>query len=476
MKISKKLILFRSAGLVLLIGTAIASCKVSKDVDIPDTGLPAVYHSQTAADTASVAKMPWQNFFADNELKSLIADAIAHNYDLQVALKNIEAAGLTLRQARLGNLPTAELAATASGNRYSDNSLNGLSLNQSLGTKHVEDYTLAAQISWEADIWGKIRSQKAAALAAYLSTAEARKAVQTQLVSDVSKGYYNLLMLDDQLAIARQNVLLNDSTLHMITLQYQSGQVTSLAVQQALAQKLTAQELIPQFEQQIAIQEDAISILCGRLPAPVKRDIDLVHIFIPEQLSTGIPSELLSRRPDVRLAELALSKANASVGYAKANMYPSLTITAQGGLDAFRASNWFNIPASLFGAVIGGVVQPLFQQKKLSTLYEVAKVNREQTVLQFRQSVLVAVGEVTDALVQMDKLKQQQVFAAQRTGTLEVAAQNSQLLFKNGLANYLEVITAQSNVLQSELELASVRKAQLDASVDLYRSLGGGWN
>jgi NodT family efflux transporter outer membrane factor (OMF) lipoprotein len=269
--------------------------------------------------------------------------------------------------------------------------------------------------------------------------------------------------------------LLNDSTLKIITLQYQSGQVTSLAVQQAAAQKLTAQGLIPQFEQQIAVQENAVSILCGHYPAEIKRDADLNDMFIPEKPGTGVPSELLGRRPDVRQAELALSKANANVGYAKANIYPSLTITAQGGLDAFKASNWFNIPASLFGAVIGGIAQPLFQQKKLGTLYQVAKINRDQTVLQFRQSVLIAFEEVSDALVAMDKLKQQQQLAAERTSTLIVAAQNSQLLFKNGLANYLEVITAQSNVLQSQLELAVVKKAQLDATVDLYRSLGGGW-
>jgi multidrug efflux system outer membrane protein len=143
-----------------------------------------------------------------------------------------------------------------------------------------------------------------------------------------------------------------------------------------------------------------------------------------------LPSELLSRRPDVKVSELALSKANADVGYAKANMYPSLTITAQGGLDAFKASNWFNIPASLFGAVAGGIAQPIFQQKKLRPLYEIAKVNREQTVLQFRQSVLVAVTWVSDELVKLDKLKQQQVLTAERTNTLLEATRNSRLLFQ----------------------------------------------
>lgn len=464
-----------SAGMGILLIAAFASCKVSKDIAVPDAGLPAAYAAQ-AADTASVAKMPWQDFFTDPGLKALITDALTHNYDLQVALRNIDVAGLTLIQAKMGDLPTAELLATGSSSRPSDNSLNGLSLNQYLSTKHIEDYTLAAQISWEADLWGKIRSQKAATLAAFLSTQEARKAIKTKLINDVSKGYYNLLMLDDELAIAKQNVLLNDSTLRMITLQYQSGQVSSLAVEQAQAQKLNAQGLVPQFEQQIIIQENAISILCGHFPDSVNRDVKLGSMAIPDKLSAGVPSELLSRRPDVRQAELALSKANADVGYAKANMYPSLTITAQAGLDAFKASNWFTIPASLFGAVVGSLAQPLFQQKKLGTLYQVAKIKRDQTVLQFRQAVLVAVGEVSDAMVEMDKLKRQESFAAQRTGTLETAAQNSLLLFKNGMANYLEVITAQSNVLESELDLAIIKKAQLNASVDLYRSLGGGSN
>jgi len=281
-------------------------------------------------------------------------------------------------------------------------------------------------------------------------------------------------MLSTQLTIAKRNVLLNDSTLNLIRLQYASGQVTLLAVQQASAQRLTAAALIPRFEQQIVVQEDAISVLSGRWPATVTRDSSLESVAITEKTTTGMPAELLSRRPDVRQAELELSRANAEVGYAHANMYPSLTITAQGGLDAFKASNWFNIPASLFGAVAGSITQPLFEKKKLSTLYKVAKIRRDQTVIQFRQSVLVAYGEVSDALVKIDKLKQSQALVAERTTTLQQATLNSQLLFNNGLATYLEVITAQGSVLQSELELASIKKESLDATVDLYRSLGGG--
>ena len=163
------------------------------------------------------------------------------------------------------------------------------------------------------------------------------------------------------------------------------------------------------------------------------------------------------------------------MGITRANMYPTISITAGGGLNSFRATNWFNIPASLFGVVAGGIVQPLFQKKQLTTAYEIAKVEREKTVIRFRQSVLNAVGEVSDALVRIEKLKTEQSIAVNRVNTLQKAIKNANMLFKTGMANYLEVITAQSNALQSELQLAAITREQLSAKVELYRSLGGGW-
>jgi HAE1 family hydrophobic/amphiphilic exporter-1 len=466
-----------TVALLVMMTIGLIGCRVSKDVPLPDGAMPAVYRGGGGStDTVSVASLPWQGYFTDERLKVLIADALAHNNDMQVAVRNIEAAGLQLLQAKLGNLPTVDVAAGVSLQRPSDNSLNGLTLKDFLSTNHTEDYTVNASVSWEADLWGKIRSKKAGALAAYLQTEEARKLLQTTIVSDMAKGYYNLLLLDEELAIARRNVRLNDSTLNIIGIQFRSGQATSVAVQQAKAQELSAAALVPQFEQQVIIQEDAIAVLSGRTPAEIKRDVVLGSVVIGDTLAAGVPADLIRLRPDVRVSELALSRANADVGYARANMYPSLTITAQGGVDAFKASNWFNIPASLFGAVAGGLTQPLFRKREFRTKYEVSKISRDQAVLQFRQSVLVAVAEVSDALARLDKLKTQQAIMAERTGTLEEATVHSQLLYSNGFANYLEVITAQSNVLQSELDLAGVIKARLDATVDLYRSVGGGWN
>jgi multidrug efflux system outer membrane protein len=466
--------IIKTTAFALLLG--LGACKVSKDTATPQPELPSQFRNTVHEDTAGIASLPWKSFFTDPRLQQLIDSAIVRNYDMQIAVKNIRSAQLVLGQSKLGYWPDLSLNVTYSHSRPSDNSLNGAFVPQISGHKYVEDYNANIGLSWEADIWGKIRNQQSRALAGYLQTEEARKAVQTNIVAGVSEGYYNLLMLDAQLAIARKNVALNDSTLQIIRLQYNAGQVTALGIQQAEAQKLAAAELVPQLEQSILLQENALSILTGNLPDRIDRTATLEQVPVRDSLSAGVPAALVGRRPDVRNSELALTIANANVGITKASLYPSLVITAQGGLNTFIASNWFNIPGSLFGLVGGGIVQPLFQRKQLKTQYEIAKVEREKSVIVFRQSVLVAVGEVSDALAKMGKLKEQQSVAYNRVNTLQQAISNANLLFKNGMATYLEVITAQSNVLQSELDLASIKKDQLSAGVELYRSLGGGWN
>jgi multidrug efflux system outer membrane protein len=458
----------------------LAGCKVSKDLMPPKAELPASFRNArvgTPADSSSIADLGWKKLFTDVTLQGLIDSAISKNYDMQIAIKNIDAAELVFKQVKWNYVPAAALNVAASSSRPSDNSLSGLSGSQyGINSKHIEDYSANLSLSWEADIWGKIRNQQKAALASYLQSSEARKAIQTNLVATVSQEYYNLLMLDAQLAIAKKNINLNDSTLRIIKLQYDAGQVTSLAVQQANAQKLAAAQLVPLFEKNITLQENALSILIGSLPNAVLRKGKLDDIILPDNLQTGLPSAILSRRPDVRTAELALRIANSSVGISKAEMYPSLQISATGGVNSFKASNWFNVPASLFGVVAGSLVEPLLNHKALKTQYQIARINRDKTVLQFRQTVLNAVGDVSDALVTINKLKEQQEIATSRVNALHEATRNANLLFKNGMATYLEVITAQSNVLQSELDLVSIKRDELTAVSDLYRSLGGGWN
>jgi len=462
------------ASLALALG--LGSCRISKDVATPASQVPAQFRSSTNSDTSSVADLPWKSFFTDPDLQQLIDSAIAHNYDMEMALENIKSAQLVLGQSKLGYWPDVNAQAVATLTRPGSESLNGITANDFLHSKYLNDYNANVSLSWEADIWGKIKNKQSKALAQYLQTEEARKALQTNIVSGVADGYYNLLMLDEQLEIARANLALNDSTLRIIRLQFASGDVTALGVQQAEAQELSAAELIPQLQQNILLQEDALSVLTGSLPAKITRNITLDQVAVRDTLSAGVPAALVSRRPDVRSSELALTAANADVAINKAALYPSLVISPEGGWDNYIFSNWFNIPGSLFGMVVGGLTQPVFQRKKLTTAYRISEVDREKTVILFKQTVLVAVGEVSDALAERNKLKEQQTVAATRVSTLRQAISNANSLFRNGMANYLEVITAQSNVLQSELELASIKKGQLSAEVELYRSLGGGWN
>lgn len=451
-----------------------AACRMGKNYQRPEIALPAQF-GKTAPSDSSVADMEWKKFFSDATLQSLIARALQNNYDMQLAIKRVEEAHAYAKQAKVNWVPAIQAQAAASTTFPSENSLNGLSLKNFLGKDHVEDYTLDAGLSWEIDIWGKLRRQREAAHAGYLQSYEAARAMQTTLVADVAGSFFNLLMLDAQLTIAQRNLNLGDSIVQIMKLQKQAGQVTELAIQQATAQRQEAALLVPQLEQQITIQENTIRIIMGELPGAINRNTQLGSFAVWDNLPTGIPAAMISRRPDVRASEMALVAANARAGMAQASLYPSLNITATGGLNAFKASRWFSMPASLFATAAGSLTQPVFQRRALKTQREVASIQREQAVISFRQSALNAIGEVSNALVRIDKLKLQYQIARDKVNTLHLAIRNADLLFKSGMADYLEIITAQSNLLQAELNLANIEREQLSAMVTLYRSLGGGW-
>ncbi|CAL1517404.1 efflux transporter outer membrane subunit [Chitinophaga sp. MM2321] len=460
--------------LLLSLVVGVAACRVGRNYERPPVALPAQF-GNTAPSDSSIAEMEWKRFFTDATLQQLIEKALTGNYDLQLAVKRVEASQSYLKQAKVAWLPAFTAQVSANTNFPSKNSFNGMNLSQFNFGDHVEDYNLGVGMSWEIDVWGKIRRQKEAALATYLQTYEGQRTVQTGLVAAISNSYFNLLMLDNQLSIAKRNVSLSDTIVQMIRLQKAAGDVTELAVQQAISQKQTAELLVPQLEQGTAIQENAIRILTGDLPGTVTRSSALHDFQVGDVLPTGIPAAMVSRRPDVRASEMGLEAANAAVGVAQGSMYPALNITANGGVNSFKASNWFNLPASLFGTVAGSIAQPIFQRRALKTQLEVAKIQREQAVIEFKQSTLTAVGEVSDALVRLDKLKSQQAIANQQVGTTQLAVQQAQLLFRSGMANYLEVITAQSRALQAELGQSDIDRQRLSAMVELYRSLGGGW-
>jgi len=450
----------------------LVGCSAGKNYKRPAIDLPGQYAG--GSQDSSIAAQSWKEYFRDTTLLTLINTAVARNFDLQLAIKRLEASRSYARQAKAAWLPALSAQGVVSTSNPSENSLNGISLENFLETNHLEDYTLSTTLSWELDVWGKIRRRKEAALAEYLQTYEATHAVQTSVVAEVANGYYNLLMMDEQLRITRQNIALSDSIVQMIRLQKDAGDVTELAVQQAVSQLQNAQLLEPQLEQAVVLQENALRLLTGDWPGTLSRS-DLDNIITTDSLSAGVPADLLRFRPDVRAQEMALVAANARVGAAKADLYPALTLTATGGLNAFEPDKWFNVPGSLFMTAAGGITQPIFQRRYYKTQLDVARAERDQREIEFRRSVMQGAHEVTNALVKLDKLKSQQRIAGERSGTLDQAVRNAQLLFRSGMANYLEIISAQTRALQAELEQAAITRQQLSARVELYQSLGGGW-
>jgi len=265
---------------IALFFVLLTACTVGKNYQRPDLPLPQEFRGVTTADTSSIADIEWKQFFTDTTLQGLITRGITYNYDLQLAIKRMDEAQQRVKQAKLLQLPELNLQAVAQTTNPSNNSLNGISLKSFLEKNHIEDYTVAANLSWEADIWGKIRRQKEAALADYLRTTEARKAVQTQLVAEIAQSFFNLVMLDAQLEIAKKNLNLNDSTLLITRLQRDGGEVTTLAVQQAEVQRQATALLIPQLENDIAVQENTLSILTGSLPGEIRRNVQLTAFNI----------------------------------------------------------------------------------------------------------------------------------------------------------------------------------------------------
>lgn len=463
------------AYIALISGVAV-SCKVQK-YERPEVKMPETFRSDSSVvDTQeNIAKTSYRDFFKDPVLVALIDKAVTQNNDLLVALKQIEFASLAYNQSKWGNVPVISGGLNANISRPSDNSMNGMMAGQFMGKRYMEDYTASLNFSWEADIWGKIRGRKEQALTEYLKTQEAAKAVKTQLVASVVQGYYNLLMLDTQLEITKSNLTYADSTVKFLAKQQELGLTTALAVQQQEIVKDQILKSIPAIESSIATQENALSLLTGSMPDRIERSASLNNVQSPDHMAAGVPSELLSYRPDIKSAELEVRKSAAAIHVAKMSMYPSLNITAQGGLNAFQASQWFSIPGSLFGMAAGAIAQPILNGKQLKTQYEQSKILADQAEISFKQSVLKAVGEVSDALVQIQKLEEQQKIAQGLVVKSNEAVKKADILFKYNSATYVEVIMAQTNKLQTELDLASLKAQRLNAITALYRAVGGGW-
>ncbi|MBB1151243.1 efflux transporter outer membrane subunit [Myroides sp. NP-2] len=479
-------------ALVVILGaglTLFQACAPQSKYRTPTFELPEQYRGQkdslAQGDSLTISAIKWRDFFQDEQLTNLIDKGLSHNFDMQNALKNLEIAAQKTKQAKLEWLPSLDLEAGSVAYQYRSENYYGTPSSNYYKNKGEEpptnmyvnsaQYTSGLALSWEIDIWGKIKSQTAEQLARFLQTEEARKAIQTELIAQIAQGYYTLLLLDAQMEVAQTNYELTKNTLKIVELQRDAGQITSLAITQTKNQMLVAKALIPSLKQQIAIQENALSLLTGQLPTSIQREITLTDVKQEELGSTGLPLALLQYRPDVQVAELELKAKNAAVGVAQTARYPALTINLEGGLNSMLGENWFNIPGSLFGSLIGKVTNPIFNKRKLKTAFEVAKIERTKSEIDFQKTVYTAVTEVTDALVNLKTTEEQIEIADEQVTTSRLGVKQSNLLFNSGYATYIEVINAQKNMLDNELNLNKLKLNKLQYGVQLYKALGGGW-
>ncbi|SFF09892.1 efflux transporter, outer membrane factor (OMF) lipoprotein, NodT family [Chitinophaga sp. CF118] len=457
-----------AVGLVTI--SLLSSCTVSRKYSRTDLNMPEKFRQQATV-TGDTVLLPWRTFFKDAQLVSLIEKALAKNSEVSIAMMNMEQLELAYKQAKSGLLPTLDLNVGASRNYLSKNSLNGSLSSQFLGTSYMDDYSATLRLSWEADIWGKAKMQKRSAWANYFAEKENLLALKTRIIVQVAQAYYNLISLDEQLKIAQKNIALSDSTLSMIRLQFNSGQINSLAVEQAEAQKKTTELLVPLALKNIAVQENALSLLSGSYPDSIERTTNLIS---EEVFSSGVPALLLSRRPDIKAAEYAVVSANSKTGLAKAAMYPAISLTPSIGANSFKINTWFDLPGSLVKNIGVNLTQPIFQKRSLKTAYEVAEIEQKKSIVQFKQSVLTAVGEVSDAMARSQYASERIELANRKSASLAKATKDAMMLYQSGMATYLEVITAQNNALQNDLEAISIKQEKVNAITDLYRALGGG--
>jgi len=484
-KINTRKNIIGTTMVLLAAGLFLQACKVTQDYKRPDFKMPSAYKLPDSLVTQSMDAVPsWKDYFKDSTLLHLLDSALTYNLDLQDAIKNIQITDQLYKQSKSLYAPDIDLNLLnvtkefRSHNYYSSASSGWYDKRGKTAPKDLylyqSHFANTVAVDWEIDIWGKIKREKEQAKSHYLETFEAKKAVQTALVADVADAYYNLIMLDEQLQVATRNYHLRSNTLKMVELQYKSAEVTALAVQQTKNQVLEAQALIPELKKEIAVQENALKMLTGNISLNVGKRSALSEIPA-DSLYREIPLYYVQNRPDVLAAEYDLMAANAAVGVAQASRLPNLSITFEGGMDAMLPKNWFNIPGALLGDFFGGITQPVFHKRKLKTEYEVSKLERDQSEIAFQKAVYGGITEVRNALVAVRQLSEQLDIAKQQVTVSQKAVHSAALLFTAGEATYLEVITAQSNELDSELNLASLKAELMSARIQLYRALGGGW-
>lgn len=463
---------FSKGSLLLIVAITLQSCFVAQDYVRPEleSETETLYRTDNLpTDSISMADVSWKTLFTDQYLQQYIEEGLQNNMDVRMAIQQMVAAEAYAKQGKAGYLPSVNVGTNWTHQELSKNTQFGAFLSDT----STDQFDITANLSWEADIWGKIRSNKRATQAGYLQSVAGHQAVKTQLISSIANTYYSLLALDAQLEVTKQTIETRESGVETIKALKDAGQVTQVAVDQNIAQYNNAKALQVDIETAIFKTENTLSILLGKSGQDFERS-SLDIQTIEQDIKLGVPATLLSNRPDVMAAEYSLIQSFELTNVANSNLYPSLTLTAAGGLQSLELDDLFSAN-SIFANIVGGLTQPLLNQRKLRTQKEVAIAQQEQALLQFKKTLLVAGSEVSNALFSYESETKKFEFRKNEVEALRTAEANSEELLKNGYANYLDLLTARQSALSAELNIIDSQLQQLVSIVDLYEALGGGW-
>ena len=421
-------------------------------------------------DSLSMANLSWKEIFTDAVLQKHIAKALENNLDIRIALQNIASAEAYLKQSKAAYQPTISVGP--------DYSFNTSSLNTQFGQivgerRYINQFDITANLGWELDLWGKLKGQEKAQYAAYLSSVAAHQNVKSNLVASIATAYYQLLAFDEQKKIFSNTIEIRKKNLETTKALKEAGIVSEVAVQQSEALVYNAEASLVTLDVQIQMLENTISLLMGEPSHEIERTSLSTQNFALNT-DVGYPSALLANRPDVKQAEFNLINAFELTNAAKAQFYPSLRITGSTGVQSVDIDKLFSAN-SVFANVLVGLAQPILNKRQIRTNYEVSLANQERAYLNFRKTILNAGNEVSDALKMYNAQDQFIAFKKKELSAYDKSVEFSQELVNYGMANYLEVLNANVNKLNAEINIANAQYTKLQAGVELYRALGGGW-
>ncbi len=455
--------------LPVLVALAMQSCFTAKTYERPNVKTDNLYRmDKVSTDTTSLGDLAWNDLFTDPILQENINKGLQNNLDIRIAMQNIAASEAYMKQGKAAYFPSIGIGTDWTHQELSRNSQFGTIVPNTT----TDQYQVTGNLSWEADIWGKIRSNKRATSASYLQTLAAKQAVQTELIANIARTYFQLMTLDAQLQIVDSTLVNRFESIEVIKALKESGSVTEVGVRQTEAQMYATQLIKEDLQNSIVILENTFNILLGEGPKKVNRSM-LENQNIAADVTVGIPAFLLRKRPDVIAAEYNLISNFEMTNVARSEFYPSLRITATGGLQSIDIQKLFNAN-SLFVNLVAGLTQPLFNKRQIKTRFEVTKANQEKAYLEFQKTLLVAGREVSDALQNYTNETAKLVIRKKQVQALKSAAGFSDELLEYGLVNYLEVLTAKDKALNTELNLIENQYNQYNSIITLYRALGGG--